>query len=450
MKKLLTILMAILLLSGCSKPKEAVLEPIGYSQPYYVLAKTDADSDLTKLKIAYPTAESCKPEELADVKQQLIDQGVPEENFVEVYDYRTIIAAIDEKDFDAWITSESANELVKDYYPQYIKYQTQKLFETKVAYYEEKTIDPSITEDELFTKPFMVMLTGIDERTDPSNNKKARNDVNHLMVVDPVLKHVTTISFPRDTYLYVPSKGYSAKLCEIGVYSGNEGIREAIANVLGLESIDNYVQVSFSSFIDAITDFGGVRVDVPLAMHMDQDSYRNVANPTTLEKGNFNLIGEYALALARNRKYDGIYNGDYGRIRNQVLLINGLIEKIAKNTEVLRWVGITWRAKFLSYTNFTDEQMEVLMNLADTFAQGYTIDNWFIHNGGGTAPNGAWIGIIQPATLEVAKGKLQLALTGEIAEDNPYYADIMEGYVSKGASTTGYEGYTYDLKEVYK
>lgn len=450
MKKLIIILMAFFLLSGCSKPVEEVPEPIGYSQPYYVLAKTNTKKELAELKIAYPTAESCKPEEISDIKKQLMDQGVPEENFVEFYDYREIISAIDEKEFEAWITSQSANELVKDYYPQYAKYNPEKLFESTVAYYEEKTIDSAITEDELFTKPFMVMLTGIDERTDPSNNKKARNDVNHLMVVDPVLKHVTTISFPRDTYLYVPSKGYSAKLCEIGVYSGNEGIREAVANVLELDSIDNYVQVSFSSFIDAITDFGGVRVDVPLDMHMDQDSYRNVANPTTLEKGNFNLIGEYALALARNRKYDGIYNGDYGRIRNQVLLINGLIEKIANNTEVLRWVGITWRAKFLSYTNFTDEQMEVLMNLADTFADGYTVDNWFIHNSGGTAPNGAWIGIVQPYTLEVAKGKLQLALTGEIDEDDPYYEDIMEGYVSKGASTTGYEGYTYDLKEVYK
>ena len=46
--------------------------------------------------------------------------------------------------------------------------------------------------------------------------------------------------------------------------------------------IEYFAQVSFSTFVEMIDSLGGVVVDVPLDMCMDQDSYRNVKQPYCL------------------------------------------------------------------------------------------------------------------------------------------------------------------------
>ena len=126
----------------------------------------------------------------------------------------------------------------------------------------KKKEDQSIVTNKLYTKPFAVMLTGIDQRVDPDQNKKALNDVNLMMVVDPVRNHILTISFPRDSYLYSPTLGHSRKMTEIGPVARDvNAIKEAVGEVLDIE-IPYYVQTSFSGFIDMITYFGGVWIDV--------------------------------------------------------------------------------------------------------------------------------------------------------------------------------------------
>ena len=57
-------------------------------------------------------------------------------------------------------------------------------------------------------------------------------------------------------------------------------------------------------------------------------------------------------------------------------------------------------------------------------------------------------------TAEIAKGKIELVKTGKVSKDNPYYDEIMTGYITGGAGTEsdgvdGYIGTTYDLNEVF-
>jgi LCP family protein required for cell wall assembly len=231
---------------------------------------------------------------------------------------------------------------------------------------------------------------------------------------------------------------------------GTECIKESIGDLLDL-GIEYFVQVSFSTFVDMIDSLGGVEVDVPLDFCMDQDSNRNVAQPYCLVKGEDTLLyGEWALALARNRKYDGIYNGDYGRIRNQALIVNGIMERLSEYPMLLLMAEYGWRANTLAYHNFNLElkDLEALFYLAEMFSAGYTVDNYFIENVGDMTESGMSIGRLTERTKEIAKLKIQYALTGEMDKESKYYEEAMLGYVTGGAGnyTDKYIGEEYYLE----
>ena len=210
---------------------------------------------------------------------------------------------------------------------------------------------------------------------------------------------------------------------------------------------------SFTWFVEGINYLGGVTVDVPMDAHLDMDSTRNVANPQYLKKGTAHLWGESALALARNRKYDGIVNNDQGRIRNQALIINALIEKIATHPYLLEMVGMSWLMDFLCENNFTAEEKATLFALAATFEDGYTIDNFFLEGDGGLIGSVYYV-VPYEKNIEIAKGKINLVMKGEVDKESEYYDEIMKGYVTGGTGTEndgdhGYIGTYYDLREVF-
>ena len=452
MKKLLFILFLLLLVSCSSTPVEPEPEPIGFGTTLYIdVPKSkgyESSEDLKEKKILYQNR--IDTDEVQYVIDTLISEGFNEEQFVLTDSYRDYPGMLENGEVDAWVVSNTTYTLMADYYNGFDGSPYTHLREFSMPIFEEKEKDPSIINNDLYTKPFSVMLTGIDQRVDPDQNGRALNDVNLMMVVDPVHNHILTVSFPRDSFLYSPTLGHSRKMTEIGPVSGDvNAIKEAVGDTLDIE-IPYYVQTSFSGFIDMITHFGGVWVDVPMDTRMDMNSYRNVAEPYEVDKGYQKLYGEWALALARNRKYNGIYGGDYGRIRNQCLIVDGLINKICTYPEILKWAHIDWYAKYIAAFNFSDSQLEVLYALADKFhEEGYTIDNYFIENIGGMTDYGASVGYVIDYSKEIAKGKIKLALTGEVDKDNPYYEDIMIGNVTGGANQQEYIRNEYDLNDVY-
>ena len=448
MKKIISVLLILLMMCSCAKQPE----PIAFGTKLYIDVKEDSEiesvNDLKDKVIAYQIRIN------EDENQYVIDElkklKIFDEQLLLFDSYRDLPNMIDNNEIDAWIISDNTYVLLKDYYNDFDDSTYIHIAEYEMPIYEEEPLDEVIVNDDLYTKPFAVMLTGIDQRVNPDQNGKALNDVNLMMVVDPIHNHILTVSFPRDSYLYSPTLGHSRKMTEIGPIANDvNAIKEAVANLFDID-IPYYVQTSFSGFVDMITHFGGVWVDVPMDTMMDMDSNRDVTKPYKLEKGYTKLYGEWALALARNRKYNGIYGGDYGRIRNQCLLVNGLINKILTYPEILEWAHIDWYAKYIAAFNFTDEQLNVLFALADKFHnEGYTFDNYFIENIGGMTDYGASIGYVTDHSKEIAKGKINLALTGELAEDNVYYDDILLGNVTGGANQEGYIRNEYDLREVY-
>jgi len=451
MKKLICALfVSLLLLSGCGSksPLEPEKEPIGYSDSLFII--TGNDSKIEKLEDLNGKT-LCIGDDYPTETQYVLDQlkeGGIEVTTVKTEYYPAIPGDYKAGKFDAWLVTDDENTMLHDYVHEYELKDYKKIAEFKMPIYEETKVDSTIANDPLYTKPFAVMLTGIDQRVEPDQYNAALNDVNHLMIVEPQMKHVLIISFPRDSYIYGVAGGYQDKLTHLGQY-GTENIKDSIGNLLDME-IPYFMQVSFKTFVDGFTKLGGVNVDVPLDMTMDQDSYRNVAQPYSLTKGYQQLYGEWGLALARNRKY-GVYGGDYGRIRNQALIINSIIDKIANHPYIMKWAGLSWALKSLTYTNFTDQQVKVLLALAETFKYGYTIDNLFIENTGSMTEGGMSIGLVNDSSVQIAKGKIDLVMNKHVDENNPYLKEILTGYLTGGAGDydTEYIGTEYDLRPIF-
>ena len=457
MKKILLVLFTIMIiLTSCSakkeeeKPDEPEREIAGYYPTQYLrgIGNTTLDN-LANKKIALSDGYGSEYNEF--IKKELSEYGVSEDNYVYCYAYEVIPSLILDKSIDAFVVNSNNEDLISDYRTDYNKNDYPILKEINMPIYADEVSDTDWSEYWGFNHTTTILISGIDERVEPDTIAGVRADVLMVLMVDPLHNHILTISFPRDSYVKSHNHGYSDKANHL-VQNGIEDLKQSIGDVLGRD-IHYYVQVSFSSFIDMINTMGGVRVDVPYNMTLDQDSYRNVANPVSVDKGEQILYGEYALALARNRKYSGLVGGDFGRIRNQTLIVNSIIKKVTNNPDILDWAKVLLKYSKLTYTDIPYANMEVFIALAKVLSEeGYTIDNYFVECFDGNV-GGAYVGYMSDKSVAIAKGKAQLVVKGKIDENNPYYEEIMTGYTTKGAGTIsdgGFIGDEYDLREIYK
>lgn len=462
MKKVIKILVCLLLLScitACSNSNandSSTQEPLYYSEDIRIITKNLTSLEELSSKVL-AVQDSFDKEYSEYVIEQLKEAGIElsDNNLHWFSTYAEIKPDIDEGSIDAWVIVGNREDTIRDYRSDYNPDDYTTLATYNKPYYEEKTVDTSGYVQSLYSEPFMVMINGLDGYGENSVHEWNiyRNDVNHLIVVNPQKKHVLIISVPRDSYILNQVTGYYDKFTHF-CQNGPDNPANSLGALLNV-NIPYYCITSFNWFVYGINELGGVEVDVPMNGHLDMNSQRDVANPVTYEKGEQNLYGETALALARNRKYDGIVNNDQGRIRNQALILNGLIEKIANHPYLLQMVGMSWLFDYLCENNFSAEEKTTLFALAQTFEDGYTIDNYFLEGYGGLHSNGTYYVDLYDESIEIAKGKIELVTTGSVSNDNPYYDKIMQGYITGGTGTEtdgvdGYIGTTYDLSTVFE
>ena len=460
MKKFLKVLLCLSLLacSACSSGKEKSNEKevLYYSADIRIVTKDlKSTSELTDKVLA---VQSSFDKEYSDyVIEQLKNEGIElsEDNLHWFTNYSEIKFDIDDGSIDAWVIYDNREDTIVDYRNDYNPSDYTTLATYNIPYYEQEEADTSNYVDYLYNEPFMVMLNGLDGYGENSVHEwsQYRNDVNHLLVVNPEKKHILIVSIPRDSYITNIVTGYKDKFTHF-CQNGPDNPANSLGSLLDAD-IPYYCMTSFTWFVYGVNELGGVKVDVPMDGHLDMDSTRDVANPQTYEKGVHNLYGETALALVRNRKYDGIVNNDQGRIRNQALILNGLISKIANHPYLLNMVGMSWLFDYLCENNFSSEEKTTLFALAQTFADGYTIDNYFLEGDGNLHDNGTYYVDLYDESIEIAKGKIELVTNGSVSKDNPYYDQIMTGYITGGAGTesdgdNGYIGTTYDLSTVFE
>lgn len=174
------------------------------------------------------------------------------------------------------------------------------------AYGETEAVDPH--------EPFIAYVSGVDTRAEEL--EQSNGDVNILMVVNPQTRNILLLNTPRDYYIENPAGGNAMdKLTHCAVY-GIENSEKALGQLYGCD-VNYYMQVNFEGFKKIIDAIGGVSV---------YSSETFSAGGYDFVEGYNDMDGDKALVFARDR-YDVAY-GDNGRGRNQMRVIEAVIQKI--------------------------------------------------------------------------------------------------------------------------
>lgn len=178
-----------------------------------------------------------------------------------------------------------------------------------------------------------ILLMGLDYRDWEAGTEASRSDTMILFTIDPITKTAGMLNIPRDMWVTIP--GFENGRINTAYYLGEAYdlpgggpalAAETVEHFLGVP-VDYYAQVDFITFIHLIDEIGGVKVTVPediIIYTLDYPDFKT-STKRTLEAGEYNLPGNYALAYARARKTDG---GDFDRAQRQQDVIMGIRSQI--------------------------------------------------------------------------------------------------------------------------
>ena len=198
---------------------------------------------------------------------------------------------------------------------------------------------------------FNIYISGID--TYGSISTVSRSDVNIILTVNMDTHKILMTSTPRDSYVQIPDGGANQydKLTHAGIY-GVETSEKTLENLYGID-IDYYARVNFTSFMNLIDAIGGVTV------YNDQAFTSSAGD--SFEAGNINLNSDEALGFVRERY--SLDNGDYDRGKNQLKVIQAIINKLTSFSSISNYSSIM---STLQDSVQTDMPLDTMMDLANT------------------------------------------------------------------------------------
>lgn len=224
---------------------------------------------------------------------------------------------------------------------------------TKVIYSQKimKRSDNYSSSVDVTRDPFNVYVTGIDVWGDI--NKVSRSDVNMIVTINPRTREILLTSIPRDSYVPLHSFGQLDKLTHSGIYGVDETLN-TVTDWLGVD-FDYYVKINFDMVVKLVNAMGGISVYSDRAFKSSISDFEYV-------KGKNRLSGKGALYFARERKsFEG---SDEERIKNQQLVMEGIINKVTSHKEILlnysELLGIV--SEYMT-TNMSDKDMRKLVKL---------------------------------------------------------------------------------------
>ena len=214
----------------------------------------------------------------------------------------------------------------------------------KVAKDISKNVDVTNT-------PFNVYITGIDSYGTIAT--VSRSDVNMLVTVNPNTKQILMTSIPRDYYVVQPCQdNQKDKLTHTGIFSVSCTI-ETAENFLNTD-INYYARVNFSSLIDIVNALGGITVNSPVSFTTTVGGYSIVAGDNYLD-------GEKALAFSRERY--SLAGGDRDRGKNQMRVVEGMINKAISPAIITRYTSILDAVGGSFQTNMNQSEINSLIRM---------------------------------------------------------------------------------------
>lgn len=157
-----------------------------------------------------------------------------------------------------------------------------------------------------------LMIFGSDYR--PTSGY--RTDVMVLVSINPEIKTVNTISFPRDLYVEIPGRGYD-RLNTAMPYGGFSLFQETMKINFNVRP-DYYVITNFTGFANIINSMGGIEVYASRNLYDTCDLPQAVNGYCSAGPGLVYMNGETALWYVRSRYTSNDF--DRNRRQQEVLL----------------------------------------------------------------------------------------------------------------------------------
>lgn len=162
--------------------------------------------------------------------------------------------------------------------------------------------------DHVSGEPFYMLVLGSDT-TDTQAGHYGYSDIMMLVRVDEAGKKMTLLSIPRDSP-YHREDGSVVKINEAYHLGGPAESIRAVSQLTGAK-ISHYMQVNYNEFIDLVDALGGITVNVPTKMTVEDP---NTKEDITIEPGVQTLDGRKATVFVRGRK---MFEGDQDAARQE-------------------------------------------------------------------------------------------------------------------------------------
>lgn len=250
--------------------------------------------------------------------------------------------------------------------------------DTKIIYSQNKEYKNTSkeTSTESITKPFTLLIMGIDSEIDDISSVTSFNgDSLTLITFNPETLNTTFLSIPRDTFVPIAcfKNKYENKITH-AAWQGENCMIETIQEWMGI-NIDYYVKINFKGLVALVNALDGITIDVPYNF-CEQDSNRLWGKNTVfVDKGIQTLNGEQVLALARHRKetaymkqycgkkYIGNNVSDTIRGQNQLLIIKSILNKTKEIRNLDTIYNVLDATSKNMDTNITTNQILSLYNV---------------------------------------------------------------------------------------
>lgn len=205
-------------------------------------------------------------------------------------------------------------------------------------------------------EPVNILVLGVDGITDNiDKNEPKRTDSMMLMNYNPVNKNINIISIPRDTLISI--NGNKHKINEAHAFGGVGYSIDAVEKLLDL-NINYYAKVDYAGFRQIIDSIGGI--DMQIENNMDYDDEGQDLH-IHFKKGDVvHLDGQKAEEFFRWRKNNdgsGLPEGDLGRIKNQHIFVEKVIEKFKSPAAIIKIPSLVSTAKRHTETNMSINEM---------------------------------------------------------------------------------------------
>lgn len=258
---------------------------------------------------------------------------------------------------------------------------------TKIIYTKEKKVkNKKENKSTSLTKPFTILLMGVDSENEDINGSTPNGDSLMLITFNPNTLNATILSIPRDSYVPLAclKNQRRNKITHAASYGGEECMIETIQNFTDV-TIDYYVKINFKGLVKIVDTLGGIQVDVPYSF-CEQNSDRKFGNDTVyVEEGLQTLNGEQALAFSRNRhpwpqycskKYSNYESNDFIRGQNQQTVLKAILNKIKENNSLDLIYKVLDAASNSMQTNMTNSEILSLYNIGkDVIAKSSSSQN---------------------------------------------------------------------------